>query len=64
MVTHMVTVLNCLFIMKDEIYTKTSDFSIRKVVDRILNNKKDIIDDKEKSNPFIHHERIPINTSE
>ena len=39
-------------------------FFIRKVVDRILNNKKDIIDDKEKSNPFIHHERIPINTSE
>ena len=50
--------------MKDEIYTKTSDFSIRKVVDRIRNDKKHIIDDNEKSNPFTHRERIPINTIE
>ena len=50
--------------MKDEIYTKSSDFFIRKVVDRIRNDKKHIIDDKEKSNPFIHQERIPISTNE
>ena len=48
----------------DEIYTTSPEFFIRKVVDRILNKKKDIIDDKEKSNPFIHQERIPINTIE